>query len=158
MNPSVNPLPVLNKPPTTSSRDAYHFTERPESSLVATTASPSIVHTVESVSEGRTIFVTVTRYSTPTAQPSTSPTLVTDLPPKKDVPAGPIAGGVVGGLAVLALALFLLLFYRRKRRVVERKRASLPPAYTVGDMSEQLAMGSLRSLSQDNQRKLSMMP
>jgi len=64
--------------------------------------------------------------SVPSTSPSTSPSTTPNKP--ASVPAGIIAGGIVGGLAIIALFILLLYFYRRD---VNRTRRPPSPGPTV---------------------------
>lgn len=106
------------------------------------THSATTVETVASVSGGQTIFVTVTRDVSPTSQPDATP-----APPQpgKGAPVGAIAGGVVGGVVVIIVVVLLLFLHRRKKRTTECERATRPPSYPRGDMSEHFGPGGVEN-------------
>jgi hypothetical protein len=64
-----------------------------------------------------------TESETPTSTPTTTPTPAAS---GKKPNVGPIAGGAIGGVAILALMLFLIAYLaRRHRKQVEHKRATI---------------------------------
>ncbi|KAF2465065.1 uncharacterized protein BDR25DRAFT_346363 [Lindgomyces ingoldianus] len=105
---------------------------------IEASSSGSNIQTIASVSGGQTVYVTVTHDPSSTSQLSHSPTSNPNLSQKDTsrTPVGAIAGGVISGTVVLGIALLLFFFLRRKRQAKERKRATLPPSYAEGDMSE----------------------
>jgi hypothetical protein len=107
----------------------------------STSASNAKVHTITSVDGDRTVFITVTEQSAPTANVRPPDKTAADSNKGVFPIAGPVAGGVVGGFAALALALFILYLYRSRRQARERREATVPPTFSVGDMSEELAGG-----------------
>ena len=109
-----------------------------------TTTSP--VATISSIKDGHTVYVTVSKESTPT----TTVQAGTEEPRGGNTPVGAIAGGVVGALALASLALIALWFIRRKKLAKQHRRATLPPPYTEPDMSAQLGGGeSYRSTTKE---------
>lgn len=84
-----------------------------------------------------TVFVTVTQAPAPTDATSTPTLAPAEAEPSRSY-AGPIAGGVIGGVVLFAFILYLLLFFQRRRHTRERNEATLPPAYSDPDMSGQL--------------------
>ena len=80
----------------------------------------------------------MTHDASPTTQASEAVSLNDGLSRKNSTPVGPIAGGVLGGVAAIALALLLFILLRRKRQAKENRRATLPPPYVDADMSEEL--------------------
>ncbi|KAJ4296306.1 hypothetical protein N0V90_006351 [Kalmusia sp. IMI 367209] len=120
-------------------------------SSFATTVSPSShVETVTSVSAGQTVLVTITANSIPTSQSPTELDSANEHASSKSSIAA-IAGGTVGGVALLAAGIFLFIFLRRKRRIKEERRATIPPQFTdsaAGDMSEQLNHANIISNSE----------
>jgi hypothetical protein len=107
--------------------------------VASTTTSTSSVETIESVSLGQTVTLTVTHDPVQSSQPTSSTALTADRTDGSSTPVGAIAGGTVGGVLLVASAIFLFFFIRRRRRIKEQRRATLPPPYPGTDMSEQLA-------------------
>ncbi|KAF2733268.1 hypothetical protein EJ04DRAFT_553514 [Polyplosphaeria fusca] len=145
-SPASSTPSSASTPPLTSNEPtpppASPTTVQSQASSVREESSPptsaSLVQTIASVSEGQTVFITVTRDPTSTVQPPGALPTNEDRPEGGSVPVAPIAGGVVGGVVVLAIVLFLLFFARRRKSVRETKRATLPPSYADMDMSEHL--------------------
>ena len=114
-----------------------------------TPALSTSIETFESVSAGKTVTLTVTRDATLSSQPTSDASITTARSGGNSKSVGAIAGGTVGGVALLASACFLLFFLRRRKRVKEERRATLPPPYPGEDMSEQLTgtLGRRRFIS-----------
>jgi hypothetical protein len=104
-----------------------------------TSSWATAVETIASVTSGQTVFVTVTRDTSPTSQVSEA-TILKDIPTRKNVSyVGAIAGGVIGGLVALALVGLLGLLLWQKRQTKETRRATIPSIYANADMSEQIS-------------------
>lgn len=129
-------------PPSTFSRGPP--ASSPVSTLISTTQQPSSIETIASVEEGETVYITVTHAQSTTARTAVATPIPQPVSQEQNGnnsnSAGPIAGGVIGGLALLSAILFIFFLYRRKKRMNERKRATLPPPYSAADtdMSEEL--------------------
>jgi hypothetical protein len=126
----------------TITEESKPTTSSTEPSSSQTSTSDASIHTFTSVQEGRTVFVTVTEQPAPT-EAVTAPNATSNEEYSKGNSklAGPVAGGVVGGVALLAIAffsLYLFLRYRDRKRTKERDEATLPPPYSATDMSGQL--------------------
>ncbi|PSN59538.1 hypothetical protein BS50DRAFT_229547 [Corynespora cassiicola Philippines] len=121
------------------------------------TAAPSrTVETLVSNSAGQTVYVTITHEVSPAATSNSTepaPQQENKSSPSNGTPVGAIAGGTIGGVAVLASVMFLLFFLRRKKQTKERRRATLPPPYADGDMSEQLS-GTTAIATDEPERKI----
>lgn len=119
-------------------------------SVLSPSTTRSAVETIASVRGNETVYITVTH-----AQPTSSEragingTIAQSTQQEGSSNlAGPIAGGVVGGVALISSAFFLLCLARRKKRAKERKRATLPPQYASEDPSEELGSGLLHTITQ----------
>lgn len=151
--PSVEPISAsqnFNSSPASDETvvSSTDLTDDPTStSTPVPSQSPLEVETFPSISAGHTVFVTVTNTaSSITRAPPSTEAEVDDSNDSDSNPAGAIAGGLVGGLFVLAAILLILVLIRRKKRTKEHRESTLPPPYNGGDMSEQLA-SRLHSLS-----------
>ncbi|KAH7124113.1 hypothetical protein B0J11DRAFT_331114 [Dendryphion nanum] len=117
----------------------------PASTLISTTTRPSSVETIASIEGGKTVYITVTHSQEPTTRADVAtPTAQTASQNRNDgnSKAGPIAGGVIGGLTLLSAAIFVVFLLRRKKRANEWRQATLPPPYAAADMSEELQSGT----------------
>ncbi|THU88081.1 hypothetical protein K435DRAFT_969648 [Dendrothele bispora CBS 962.96] len=99
----------------------------------STSESPAASPSSSSVSTSSKTSASVSTSPTVTSQVSTSssplPTASSLPPPSSDksVPA-PIAGGVIGGLALLLLCLFLVLCMQHRRSRANRRYVNRPPS------------------------------
>jgi hypothetical protein len=104
-----------------------------------TSSRATAVETIASVSSGQTVFVTVTRDTSPTSQVSEATALNDGSTTKNVSHVGAIAGGMIGGVVALVLVRLLGFLLWQKRQTKETRRATIPSIYANADMSEQIS-------------------